>query len=173
MNDSVTVRRATADDVSFLGELVALPEVSAYLAAVRSATVGELEDEIARSQIEPEAFGVFVFEEGGERVGAATFERVNRRSRIASISGVALHPGARGRGVIDRALGRLLDVLFGDLEFHRVQLEVYAFNERAIRVFERAGFVREGVRRRAYWRNDIWVDGIMLGILAEEHLPST
>ena len=43
-----------------------------------------------------------------------------------------------------------------------LQLEIYGFNERAMRHAERAGFVREGVRRKAYWRNDEWVDGVLL-----------
>ena len=30
------------------------------------------------------------------------------------------------------------------------------------------GFTREGVRRKAYWRNDEWVDGVLYGLLAEE-----
>jgi RimJ/RimL family protein N-acetyltransferase len=35
-------------------------------------------------------------------------------------------------------------------------------------VFERAGFVREGVRRRAYDRAGGWQDGVFFGLLAEE-----
>jgi hypothetical protein len=58
--------------------------------------------------------------------------------------------------------------LIHDLGFHRVQLEIYAFNERAQRHAERAGFTREGVRRKAYWRNDEWVDGVLFGLVAED-----
>jgi RimJ/RimL family protein N-acetyltransferase len=58
--------------------------------------------------------------------------------------------------------------LFHDLGFHRAQLEIYGFNERAMRHAERAGFVREGVRRRAYWRDGGWVDGVLYGLLADE-----
>jgi RimJ/RimL family protein N-acetyltransferase len=28
--------------------------------------------------------------------------------------------------------------------------------------------VREGVRRKAYWRNDAWVDGVLFGLVAED-----
>ena len=37
---------------------------------------------------------------------------------------------------------------------------MYGFNHAAQRVFERAGFIREGVRCRAYDREDGWQDGI-------------
>ena len=55
-----------------------------------------------------------------------------------------------------------------DLDYHRVQLEVYGFNERALVLFERAGFLREGVRRRAYDRHGDWVDGVLFGIVRED-----
>ena len=51
---------------------------------------------------------------------------------------------------------------------HRLQMEIYGFNERALRHAERAGWVREGVRRRAYWRNETWVDGILFGFVEDE-----
>ena len=52
-------------------------------------------------------------------------------------------------------------------------MEVYGFNERAMRHAERSGFVREGVRRKAYWRNDEWVDGVLYGLVAEDLDGST
>ena len=47
-------------------------------------------------------------------------------------------------------------------------MEIYGFNERAMRHAERSGFVREGVRRKAYWRNDEWVDGVLYGLVVED-----
>jgi RimJ/RimL family protein N-acetyltransferase len=47
-------------------------------------------------------------------------------------------------------------------------MEVYGFNERALRHAERAGWVREGVRRKAYWRNGEWVDGVLFGLVEED-----
>ena len=47
-------------------------------------------------------------------------------------------------------------------------MEIYGFNERAMRHAERAGFTREGVRRKAYWRDDEWVDGVLYGLVAED-----
>ena len=92
------------------------------------------------------------------------FERVNRRSRIANLGGLAVHPDFRGGKVADEAARLFQRHLLDDLGFHRVQLEIYGFNERAMRHAERAGFTREGVRRKAYWRNDEWVDGVLYGL---------
>jgi RimJ/RimL family protein N-acetyltransferase len=109
-----------------------------------------------------------VIEADGERAGTMRFERANRRSRIADLGGLAVHPDFRGAKIADAAALLFQRHLFDDLGFHRVQMEIYGFNERAMRHAERAGFTREGVRRKAYWRNDEWVDGVLYGALAEE-----
>jgi RimJ/RimL family protein N-acetyltransferase len=165
---TVSIRRARTDDRDFLVELVTHEEVEPFLAAIRAKTPDDIAAEIDRSLEEPEAFGVFVIEVDGARAGTMQFARSNRRSRIADLGGLAVHPDFRGRRVADEAARLFQRHLLEDLGFHRVQLEVYGFNERAQAHAERAGFTREGVRRKAYWRNDEWVDGVLFGLVAED-----
>ena len=96
------------------------------------------------------------------------FTRSNERSRIADLGGLAVHPDFRGGKVADEAARLFGEYLFDELGFHRLQLEVYGFNERAMRHAERAGFTREGVRRSAWWRNGEWVDGVLYGLVVED-----
>ena len=96
------------------------------------------------------------------------FDLVNRRSRIANLGGLAVHPSFRGGKVADRAAQAFQRYLFDELGAHRLQMEIYGFNDRAMAHAERAGFVREGVRRKAYWRNEQWVDGVLYGLVAED-----
>jgi len=165
---AVSIRRARLDDVEFLVELFTHEDVEPFLAAVRPKERDAVAEEIARSDADPEAFGVFVIEVDGHRAGTMHFERANRRSRIADLGGLAVHPDFRGGRVSDEAARLFQRHLIRDLGFHRVQLEVYGFNERAMRHAERSGFTREGVRRKAYWRNDEWVDGVLFGLVAED-----
>ena len=165
---TVSIRRARRDDVDFLVELVTHEDVEPFLAAIRAKGRDEILAEIERSEGDPEAFGVFVIEVEGERAGTMRFERANKRSRIADLGGLAVHPRFRGGKVSDAAARLFQRHLLDDLGFHRLQLEIYGFNERAMRHAERAGFLREGVRRKAYWRNDEWVDGVLYGLVAED-----
>jgi aminoglycoside 6'-N-acetyltransferase len=165
---SVSIRRARPDDVDFLVELVTHEDVEPFLAAVRAKSRDEILAEVERSEGNPEAFGVFVIEVEGERAGTMRFERANRRSRIADLGGLAVHPDFRGRKISDEAARLFQRHLVHDLGFHRLQLEIYGFNERAIKHAERSGFTREGVRRKAYWREGAWVDGVLYGLVAEE-----
>jgi RimJ/RimL family protein N-acetyltransferase len=165
---NVSIRRATPDDADFLVELVNHADVEPFLAAVRAKDRAEVAAEIERSESDPEAFGIFLIEVDGERAGTMRFERANQRSRIADLGGLAVHPAFRGGKTADTAARLFRRHLIEDLGFHRVQLEIYGFNERALRHAERSGFTREGVRRKAYWRNDEWVDGVLYGFVAED-----
>jgi len=165
---SVTLRRAEPGDVDFLEELVTDEDVEPYLAVVRPRDRQGLLEEIERSQAEPEEFGRFVIEVDGEPAGLMGFEVANRRSRIANLSSLAVHPDFRGRHLADEAARLFQRHLLHDLGYHRLQLEIYGFNERAQRHAERAGFVREGVRRKAYRRNDEWVDSVIYGLVQED-----
>jgi RimJ/RimL family protein N-acetyltransferase len=165
---SIAVRRAREDDLDFLVSLVEHEAVAPFLAVVGSRTPEQLLEEIRDGEADADASGRFVIEAGGERAGTMRFHRTNNRSRIAHLGGLAVHPDFRGRRLADDAALLLVRHLFDGLGYHRVELEIYAFNERAIAHAERIGFVREGIRRRAYRRDDGWVDGVMFGLLPED-----
>ena len=169
----VSIRRAEAGDVDFLLELVLHADVQPFLGAVAAADREAIAAEVERSLAEPHDFGRFVIEVDGERAGTCGFELSNRRSAIAHLERLAVHPAFRGRRVSDEAARLLQHNLFHDLGYHRLQLEIYGFNERAQHHAERSGYVREGVRRRAYWRHGGWVDGVLYGLVSEEvELPA-
>ncbi len=166
--DGIRLRRAEPDDVPFLVELVTHDDVEPFLGAVSAKTPEEVAAEVERSQREPDAFGRLIVEVDGERAGVMGYERANERSRIAHLGGLAIHPDFRGRHLADEAARQLQRHLIFELGYHRLQLEIYGFNERAIQHAERSGFVREGVRRKAYWRHGEWVDGVLFGLVRED-----
>jgi RimJ/RimL family protein N-acetyltransferase len=166
--DGFLVRRATEGDIDFLAELASHEEVEPFMAAISARDRDELAEEVRRSQEDPGHHGRLVIEVEGEPAGSLAFSVVNRRSRIANLHAIMLHPDYRGRGLGVAATNLIVRHLVFDLDYHRVELEVYGFNERGLGLFERAGFVREGVRRRAYDRHGSWVDGVLFGIVRED-----
>jgi RimJ/RimL family protein N-acetyltransferase len=172
VGDGLRLRRADDGDADFIVELLTDEGVEPFLAASRSRDRESVLDEIRASQAEPEDSGVFVIdvpgEDGWARAGMMEFTLVNRRSRIAHLGGLAVHRDFRGRRLADQAARMFQRHLIFDLDFHRLELECYGFNERAIRHAERAGFVREGVKRKAYHRHGEWVDGILFGMIRED-----
>jgi RimJ/RimL family protein N-acetyltransferase len=168
VSDAVQIRRARADDADFLLELILDDETKPFLGLPAEITRDDLLEEITRSDREPEAFGRFVIEAGGERVGSLGFRLVNERNRIAEAGRFAIHPSYRGRGIGDEAARLFQRHLLVDLELHRVELQIYGFNERAIAQAERTGYVREGVKRKAYLKNGEWQDAVLFGLVRED-----
>jgi RimJ/RimL family protein N-acetyltransferase len=77
-------------------------------------------------------------------------------------------PANFGQGLGTDALEALLDFGFGRLRLERLWLDVYDFNERAIRSYEKVGFVREGVARHGAYRDGVFVDVVAMAILRDE-----
>ena len=164
----IAIRRARPDDVDFLVALTTHDDVDPFLSARRATSRDELLEEIERSSAEPDDFGRCVSEVDGERAGAMGFAVSNKRSRVARLGGLAIHPDFRGRRISDEAARLFQRHLLHELGYHRLDLEIYGFNERAMQHAERSGFVREGVKRKAYRRHGEWVDGVLFGLIEED-----
>jgi RimJ/RimL family protein N-acetyltransferase len=155
------LRPAGALDVERLVALAQRPGVADTLAT-------DAADQLARAGVESDAGELLVIAHEGVVVGGVCWVLVNRRSRIADARTLMLDPACRGRGLATAAVVELAARLFRERGLHRLEAEVYGFNHAAQRVFDRAGFVREGVRRRAYYRAGDWQDGVHFGLLADE-----
>ena len=164
----ISLRRATAEDVDWLVDLLTHEDTEPFLGGQRSFDAGSIRGEVERSETEPERFGRLVIEADGERAGVMGFEERSEVHRTANLGCLAVHPDFRGRGIADDAARLLQRYLLVELDFHRLQLKCYGFNERAIRHAERVGFVREGVERKAYLRHGEWQDAVLFALLRED-----
>lgn len=72
----------------------------------------------------------------------------------------------RGRGLGGRLLAATVERAF-EIGLTRIELEVFASNRAAIRLYERSGFEREGVRRRAYRLDDREDDFVLMARLRD------
>jgi RimJ/RimL family protein N-acetyltransferase len=77
-------------------------------------------------------------------------------------------PAGRDRGLGTEAIRLIVGYGFEQLGLHRISLEVFAFNPRARRAYEKVGFVAEGTLRQVLRDGDDWVDAIGMSILAPE-----
>jgi RimJ/RimL family protein N-acetyltransferase len=84
--------------------------------------------------------------------------------RHAGILGMGLHPDSRGAGIGRRLLAATIEDArrFG---LERVELNVYATNTRAKRLYESMGFAVEGTRRRHRKLDGVYEDNILMALL--------
>ena len=164
----VELRRASRSDAAFLLELVTDEDTQPFLGGPGGTTIDDVLADVERSEREPEAYGWLVAEADGERVGCAAYNVVSERMKIVEGRRLAVHPSFRGRRLGDDIARAFQRLVLGELGFHRLEIQVYGFNERALAHAERVGYVREGVKRKAYLKFGAWQDAVVFSMLQEE-----
>jgi aminoglycoside 6'-N-acetyltransferase len=129
----LSYRAATPDDVTLLVEWHADPEVSRYW------DDETFTDEEMRARLAREDVDMWIVEDGGEPVGLLQSWWEDAPSKRGGIDGF-LVPSARGRGVMPAVARQLAADLLAQ-GWVEVTVDPYEWNERAIRGWQKAGFV--------------------------------
>jgi diamine N-acetyltransferase len=106
---------------------------------------------------------------GGRLIGSCQLHDINYVHRSAELQIRIGDASAQGKGYGTEAVRFLLRFAFRDLNLHRVYLHVFATNERAIHLYEKVGFVREGVLRQMAHIDGQYVDALVMAILREDY----
>ena len=159
---AVTLRRMTAADLDTVTAMFEIPELHEAWPGVDRST---FEDMV--SGADP---GVgWLVEVHGEPIGFIQFyEDDDPHYRSASID-VALRPDRCGRGLGTDAVRTLARHLFDDCGHHRLTIDPWVGNARAIAAYRKVGFRDVGVMRAYELANDgTWRDGLLMDLLAGE-----
>lgn len=101
-------------------------------------------------------------------IGSIGFHEVDHVDGNAGVGVVIGEPELWDQGLGTDAMRALLGFAFGELRLERIWLEVYDFNTRARRSYEKCGFALEGTLRRAIFRRGEYHDVHIMAILREE-----
>lgn len=105
----------------------------------------------------------------GELVGSINLHGSHPRHRTAEIGLGLVSAAYEGKGYASEATRLLLRFLFRELDYAKINLEVYAFNPRAIALYEHLGFRHEGrVRSLIYSNGQRW-DSLMMGLTRADY----
>jgi RimJ/RimL family protein N-acetyltransferase len=147
---TVIVRGARIEDVPAMVATLAAVAEEGVLGAEPPVDV-EARADAFRAMIESgESAAVWVLEDDGRIVGQTVTQE---RARGVFSLGMAILPEARGRGGGRMLLERVVEHA-RSTGAHKVELEVWPDNARAVALYARAGFEIEGLRRRHYRRRD-------------------
>jgi RimJ/RimL family protein N-acetyltransferase len=159
-----SVRRATADDLEGLFELVdAVVGEEKWLGAQPPLDRSTKIDQWRAELDDPDA-ARFVVEDDVRLVGEANAHLMGGRADL----GMQVAEEYRARGVGTVLLRAIIEWARAK-EAHKVTLQVWPHNEQARRLYERFGFLEEGRLRRHYRRRtgELW-DAIIMGLVLDE-----
>jgi RimJ/RimL family protein N-acetyltransferase len=101
-------------------------------------------------------------------VGEIDVQSTNRRNGTFSIGIGLAERAVWGKGYAKEAMLLVLRIMFHERRYQKCNIEVYAFNTRALALYRRLGFLEEGCLRRNYFTNGEYHDEILLGMTREE-----
>lgn len=133
-------------------------------------TLPALTEEQAKAWVETIAShpAAFVIEHQGRAIGETLLDNFVEADQRASLIIGILDPTALGKGLGTEAIRAMAEFAFDTLGLHKLSTRVLAFNTRAIRAYERIGFVREGLERESALIGGTWHDDVIVGLLKRD-----
>jgi L-phenylalanine/L-methionine N-acetyltransferase len=157
------VRQANLNDFDFIYSLYFHPKVNPYL-------LYEMMDEAAFKPIFEELVskGIkFIFETDGQPVGMfKLYAHTHRCAHIGYLGGLAIHPDSSGKGFGAKMTAEIL-ALAKQKNFLRIELSTAIINTKAIALYEKLGFEKEGVLKNyAFLKSENrFLDEVMMAYL--------
>ena len=163
----LSVRRTRVADAEAYARMMSHPEVFPNLLQMPWASADQWQARLTESCAVGSPHVQIVAEADGKVVGAAGLHPIGAspRKRHSMALGINVDADWHGRGVGKLLMQSLCDYADNWLGLLRIELDVYADNRRAQALYERFGFVREGVRRCEALRDGVYVDGWLMARL--------
>ena len=105
----------------------------------------------------------------GEPAGLVELVEINHLHRRCEFQ-IAIHPMFQGQGYAPRATRIAMDYAFSVLNIHKLYLHVDKDNARAVRIYERCGFVPEGIHKDEFFVNGKYRDAVRMCLFQPEYL---
>ena len=109
----------------------------------------------------------------GELIGSIGLTNINWVERKAEMGIMIGEKDHWNKGYGSDAVREILRLAFERMNLNRIYLRVFENNPRAIRVYERCGFRKEGTLRHDHFHGQQYFDTIIMGILRSEYVGKT
>ncbi len=103
-----------------------------------------------------------------EIVGLISLLDINYINRSAELHIMIGGAQNRGKGIGTFAVESMVEHAFNNLNLRRIELGVLENNVPAIKLYEKTGFIREGIKRKSNYKNGEYISLIMMALLKEE-----
>lgn len=158
-------RKALPSDFDFFYALYMHPAVNPYLLYewMDATAFQPIYEDLLRQGV------LYVYQHEGVPAGMFKLVRLlHRTAHVAYMGGVAVDPQFAGQGLGAKLIQEVLD-LGKTLGLRRIELSAALNNERAIRLYEKMGFEKEGILRQYTWliSENRFLDEVLMSFLYE------
>ena len=160
-----TIRPACVQDAKDINTIRRMPGVMENILGIPSETVKRSEDYLANIGENNHQFVAVTCLDNGEElvIGTAGLNiSANLRTKHTATIGIMVHEDYHGVGVGTALMEALLDLADNWLMLVRLELTAFTDNEKAIHLYEKLGFEKEGITRKAAIRNGVYTDEFIM-----------
>jgi L-phenylalanine/L-methionine N-acetyltransferase len=157
------IRRATAVDFNFVYQLYMHPQVNPFLLyePMDAESFRPIYDELLQKGVK------YIYASNGVSTGMFKWVPLTyRSSHIAYLGGLAIHPSYAGKGHGLKMMEEIIQ--FGKQQgFLRIELSAAVINEKAVHLYEKAGFEKEGILKKYTHmkKENVFLDEVMMAYL--------
>lgn len=168
-SDRLYLRPLVSEDSDFYYSNMMNEEVRRLTGTQRIFTKQMIENYIEETQNESDRVHLLiVLKEEDLIIGEVALQDIDYVNRNSNIRVALFNEADFSKGFGTEALKLLLNYGFGVLNLHRIELNVYSYNARAIKAYEKLGFIQEGIQREVLYYNHQYHDSITMSILESE-----
>ncbi|WP_217589415.1 GNAT family N-acetyltransferase [Lentibacillus saliphilus] len=165
MRQELHLRVMEKDDLEFLHQLNNDPNVMDFWFEEPYMSLEKLKD-FYEKNLENDRHRQFILTENGEKIGFVGLFSMNQRDRNAEFA-IMIDPAQQGKGYAKSATRLALDYAFSRLNLHKVYLIVDKANEKAVHIYEKAGFQVEGELKEHFYVNGTYHDAYSMYMLKD------
>ena len=149
------------------------PEMLQYLMMIRPMTLENEEQwyENAINKQNAVYFAIFLINEDKDHLIGNCSVQIDWKNKLGHLGITIGEKEYWGKGYGTEAMQLLVNYCFQSLNIHKIELNVFNFNTRAIKSYTKIGFKKEGHSRKSHYVNGKYVDLIAMGILKDEWKP--
>lgn len=157
------IRKITADDFDYIYQLYMHPVANPWLLyeMMDNNSFQPIFDDLLAKDI------IYIYSEEGVDIGMFKFiHQQHRNAHMAYLGGLAIHPDYAGKGYGQKMMQEII-ALGKQMQLARIELSTATINEKAIRVYEKAGFEKEGILRKYTWfkNENRFIDEVMMSYI--------
>jgi RimJ/RimL family protein N-acetyltransferase len=165
--DRINLRPLRKSDSRLLHEWITDRDLVRFNSSYFPVSESDHEVWIEKMMLKHSDLVIFVVEEKKEKkaIGTCQLFNINWVHRNAELQIRIGDTEYLGKGYGSEAVSMLAQFGFNDLNLHRIYLQVFASNQRAINAYNKCGFKQEGIARESAFIDGSWEDIITMGIL--------
>jgi len=169
--EQIYLRPLEREDLPLRVKWINDPEIRRTLPFDYPVSLAKTEAWFAKALMDPTKRNFSIVERASGRViGMAGLIEIEHKHQRAEFYVTIGEKEFWGRGIADEVIAILLHYGFTELNLHKVHLKTLSNNDRARRVYERNGFVQEGLLRAHFFHSGRFLDRYQYGILKSEWL---